>query len=423
MTEYVGTDEIVVSVSAPANEPPTALLSADVTSGLAPLTVEFDSSGSTDGDGTIVSRVLDFGDGSPTSTDTVVSHTYAAGTYTATLTITDDDGATDQATRSITALSSGGGDCPERPGWVGPATTDYPPGVPSDGAIPVTGDPGDALWAAPGWVEPTVGSVEGTPTFNAFWPIVVPEGCAAGLELSFGWETTGTTAAAAGAWIVFTNPGVEIVASGELDSSADTSGTAVSGLIELGPGTHFFAISATNEEVGWSFYDLEIDVTSCCEQEPPTDLNCQTTLTISGVYEARGFDADPSAPELLGVYSQWYPTFDLLDGAAAGQAFLLGYGQVASGADPSLIAYDVTLSEPLFIGAIGEAEGPAFGTPIEGAASREEAYPVAEIYGYEFVAPQCGVYRAYLYFRRLEWEAPIELWISSDGETWTEVPI
>ena len=88
--------------SAPTNEPPVAQASADPTSGTAPLTVQFSSDGSSDSDGTITTYSWDFGDGN-SSTEANPSHTYQnAGTYTATLTVTDDDGATDQDQVSIT---------------------------------------------------------------------------------------------------------------------------------------------------------------------------------------------------------------------------------------------------------------------------------------------------------------------------------
>ena len=83
------------------NQPPVASLTADPAQGQAPLEVSFDASGSEDPDGTIESYAWDFGDGTTGSGETVV-HTYeSTGTYTATLTVTDDAGATDEATQEI----------------------------------------------------------------------------------------------------------------------------------------------------------------------------------------------------------------------------------------------------------------------------------------------------------------------------------
>jgi PKD repeat protein len=79
------------------NQAPTA----DFTSSCTELACDF-TDGSTDGDGTIASRSWAFGDGT-TSSQTNPSHAYGtAGTYTVTLTVTDDDGATDSRTRDVT---------------------------------------------------------------------------------------------------------------------------------------------------------------------------------------------------------------------------------------------------------------------------------------------------------------------------------
>ena len=57
---------------------------------------------STDFDGSIVSRAWDFGDGATSSVENP-NHTYdAEGSYLVTLTVTDDDGASDAANRTIT---------------------------------------------------------------------------------------------------------------------------------------------------------------------------------------------------------------------------------------------------------------------------------------------------------------------------------
>jgi PKD repeat protein len=87
------------------NTPPTAVASANPTSGIAPLAVSFSGAGSSDPDGSIAGYAWTFGDGSSASGATT-SHTYAAdGTYTATLTVTDDRGATGSQNVTITATA------------------------------------------------------------------------------------------------------------------------------------------------------------------------------------------------------------------------------------------------------------------------------------------------------------------------------
>ena len=80
-----------------ANQPPAAAITATSTSGQAPLVVAFSGTGSADPDGTIQTYAWNFGDGG-TATGGAVSYTYTrGGTYTAVLTVTDNQGATGSA--------------------------------------------------------------------------------------------------------------------------------------------------------------------------------------------------------------------------------------------------------------------------------------------------------------------------------------
>jgi PKD repeat protein len=102
LTNNVGqTDTTTVAVTAatapvtPAT-PPNAVISSSAATGPAPLTVSFDGSGSTATDATIVAYNWSFGDGG-SATGSKVSHVYTtAGTFTATLTVTDSKGQTSE---------------------------------------------------------------------------------------------------------------------------------------------------------------------------------------------------------------------------------------------------------------------------------------------------------------------------------------
>ena len=85
------------------NQPPVATIVYECRR----LGCQFDGSGSSDPDGAIRSFEWDFGDGSRAS-GSVLRHTYrTTGTFTATLTVVDDDGSTDTDSRTVScALSS-----------------------------------------------------------------------------------------------------------------------------------------------------------------------------------------------------------------------------------------------------------------------------------------------------------------------------
>jgi len=77
------------------NNPPTAVATANPTQGLPPLLVTFDGSGSSDLDLDPLTYSWDFGDGSPTGSGVLPTHSYTTlGAYTATLTVDDGNGGT-----------------------------------------------------------------------------------------------------------------------------------------------------------------------------------------------------------------------------------------------------------------------------------------------------------------------------------------
>lgn len=85
------------SAQPPVNQPPTASFTASC----AALTCSFNASASSDPDGSISSYAWSYGDGS-TGTGVTSSRTYAvAGTYTVSLTVTDNLGATGSTTRTV----------------------------------------------------------------------------------------------------------------------------------------------------------------------------------------------------------------------------------------------------------------------------------------------------------------------------------
>jgi len=98
-------DVTIDSASASTNNAPTASFISACTG----LSCNFDGTGSSDTDGTVQNYVWNFGDGNTASgAGVTVSHSYATGgSYTVTLTVTDNGGATGQTSHSVT-VSSGG---------------------------------------------------------------------------------------------------------------------------------------------------------------------------------------------------------------------------------------------------------------------------------------------------------------------------
>ncbi len=92
-------DTTTATITVP-NQPPSAVIEGFLISKDA-MSYRFDGSNSSDPDGEIVSYEWDLGDGN-TATEDVVEHQYPeTGSYSVTLTVTDDQGATGSASEEI----------------------------------------------------------------------------------------------------------------------------------------------------------------------------------------------------------------------------------------------------------------------------------------------------------------------------------
>lgn len=110
VTDDRGATASATTTATIGNQPPVAKAGGPYV-GVVGTAVAFSGAGSSDPDGTITSYAWTFGDGT-TGTGATFSHTYtAAGTFTVSLTVTDNRGATatDQTTATIAPAGSSGG--------------------------------------------------------------------------------------------------------------------------------------------------------------------------------------------------------------------------------------------------------------------------------------------------------------------------
>ena len=96
------------SVALRVDVPPVATIALTPADGKEPLTVALGGASSSDVDGRIVNYRFSFGDGSAdvSQSGAATSHVYLSGTWTATVTVTDDLGATSASSRVITVMPS-----------------------------------------------------------------------------------------------------------------------------------------------------------------------------------------------------------------------------------------------------------------------------------------------------------------------------
>jgi PKD repeat protein len=107
VTDDRGATSSTNSTKTVLNRPPEASFTESATTAFTNEPITFDASASSDPDGTIAKYSWDFGDGS-TTTGILVEHIYVdEGIYPVTLTVRDDDGSTDAATRVEAVLNRG----------------------------------------------------------------------------------------------------------------------------------------------------------------------------------------------------------------------------------------------------------------------------------------------------------------------------
>jgi PKD repeat protein len=118
----------------PPNTPPSASFTFTPASPLVGESVLF--SGGSDPDGDAITRVWDFGDLTPTSSEAQPTHSYATdGSYTVSLTVTDDRGGFASTSQNLTVAPQ-----PEQPPPDDTPPADTPPAdTPSAGTPPPTG--------------------------------------------------------------------------------------------------------------------------------------------------------------------------------------------------------------------------------------------------------------------------------------------
>ena len=101
-------DSTTISVS--SNQPPTARLAVSTATGVVPFVVALDATGSADPEGAALTYTFSCGNGTASSgpqSDDTASCTYStAGTFTASVTVTDAGGGTAQATATVTATAN-----------------------------------------------------------------------------------------------------------------------------------------------------------------------------------------------------------------------------------------------------------------------------------------------------------------------------
>ena len=267
-----------------ANAAPEAVVDVSTTSGLAPLAIAAVGAGSSDPFGSIVSYEWDFGDGNSAS-GVAVNHTYsAAGDYTLTLTVTDDNGAQDSASELITVNLA-----PLPQINVTPLLGFAPLTISADGNG--SSDPNGTIvsydWDfgdGNGAMGLSVGHTYAAPgNYTVLLTVTDDQGATASVSQT----VTANTAPQAAFTISPTNALLPVTVSADASASSDAFGSIVSYAWDFGDGTTATGVSAGHTYNAAGVYTVTLTVT---DDNGATDSTSQ--LVIANIAPVADVQAD-----------------------------------------------------------------------------------------------------------------------------------
>jgi PKD repeat protein len=291
VTDDQGATDVVSHNLTVAPSAPIASLVASPTTGPAPLTVHFDGSASSDPDGTILTYDWDFGDGSAHATTATVDHTYAVGTFTAKLKVTDVDGLSD----TKTVLIGGTNDAP-----VASFTT-----TPSSGNAPLTvsfnasGSHDDGVITSYQWTFGDGGTGTGVTPAHVFgvgtFTVTLTVTDNNGVSTSVTHQVTGNNVPPVAAFTVSPSSGAApLTVTLDASSSTDATGTIASYSWDFDTAWAFAGDTASGKTVTHTYtpgvYTAKVTVTDSYGASSSTTR----TVTVSGT------PAAPSGLHLTG---------------------------------------------------------------------------------------------------------------------------
>ena len=247
--------------------------------------VTVDAADSSDADGTIASYEWAFDDGTTANGETATHSYSSAGDYSISLTVTDDDGATDSNSTTVTVSDGSGGQCDGVAAWDSAATYTGGDKVTHDGA----------LWTAEWWTQGTEPSASANVWTN--------EGeCGGGNETPTASFTTDASAP---------NPGQQV--GFDASGSSDPDGSIASYEWAFGDGTTATGQTASHSYASAGDYTVTLTVS---DDGGATD-EASTILSVSE--QATQVTIESSVDGWVGVEpaeieGQTNPTIDLVSG-------------------------------------------------------------------------------------------------------------